>query len=160
MKYKEFLRIAGLLNQKFGITPLLFGSLGLERRLRKSLNADDIDVLIPERILRDEWERLIRLMTEEGYVLVDLREHEFQKADFKIAFAVLEGLTPFAGIDLREIPVVTDNGVRFLLLGLPDYLKVYEASLKDGYRIHVKNKQDQRKTDLIREALAGTGRQS
>ena len=154
MKYKEFLRIAGLLNQKFGITPLLFGSLGLEQRLRKSLNADDIDVLIPERILQDEWDRLARLMAEEGYALIDIHEHEFQKADFKIAFAVLEGLTPFAGIDLRNIPVMTDDGSRFLLLELPDYLKVYEASLQDGYRIHVKNKQDQKKIDLIREALA------
>ena len=50
MKYAEFLRVASLLNRELGVTPLLFGSLGLERRLHMDLNADDIDVLIPERL--------------------------------------------------------------------------------------------------------------
>lgn len=36
---------------------------------------------------------------------------------------------------------------------LEDYLKVYTASLKDGYRKDVKNKQDHNKIDLINQAL-------
>ncbi len=153
MKYVEFLHIAGLINERFGVIPLLFGSLGLEVRLQKCLNADDIDVLIPEKVIDDEWDKLVDLMTSEGYLLIDIEEHEFKKSDIKIAFADLEGLTPFAGIDISRIPVVSDTGASYLLLDLPDYLSVYEASLKDSYRINVKNKQDQIKIDIIKSVL-------
>ena len=40
---QKFLHIAGLLNEQLSTTPLLYGSLGLERRLSADLNADDID---------------------------------------------------------------------------------------------------------------------
>ena len=153
MKYAEFLQIAGVINKSLGVVPLLFGSLGLERRLNKSFHADDIDILIPESVLINEWDKLIVLMEEEGYHLVSTEEHEFKKSDVKIAFAMLEGLSPFAGIDISRIPIVSDGGVSFMLLELPDYLKVYEASLKDSYRINVKNKQDQMKIDVIKEVL-------
>ena len=46
-----------------------------------------------------------------------------------------------------------EGGVRYLLLDLQDYLKVYTASLKDSYRKNVKNKNDREKIDLINEAL-------
>ena len=71
-----------------------------------------------------------------------------------MAYADLEGLTSFAGIDPANVPVIEDGGSRFLLLELSDYLKVYEASSKDGYRKNVKNKQDHIKKSLIRKALA------
>ena len=41
---QKFLHIAGLLNEQLLTTPLLYGSLGLERRLSADLNADDIDL--------------------------------------------------------------------------------------------------------------------
>lgn len=50
---QKFLHIAGLLNEQLSTTPLLYGSLGLERRLSADLNADDIDVLILEKFLKD-----------------------------------------------------------------------------------------------------------
>lgn len=153
MKYTEFLHITDLIKKEFSVTPLLFGSLGLERRLHNNLSVDDIDILIPEVLLNDQWDKLVALMAEEDYLIVNIEEHEFKKSDIKIAFASLEGLSSFAGIDISQIPIVSDNGVDYLLLELSDYLKVYEASLKDGYRIQVKNKQDQIKIDLIRTAL-------
>lgn len=153
MKYSVFLHIARKLNHSLQITPLLFGSLGLERRLKMSLNADDIDVLIPERFIQDDWEALVKLMEEEGYVIVNTEEHEFECDGIHIAFAGIEGLKPFAGIEISNVPVISENGADFYLLELSDYLKVYTASSKDGYRKNVKNKQDQYKIDLIRQSL-------
>lgn len=153
MKYSVFLHIARKLNHSLQITPLLFGSLGLERRLKMSLNADDIDVLIPERFIQDDWEALVKLMEEEGYVIVNTEEHEFECDGIHIAFAGIEGLKPFARIEISNVPVISENGADFYLLELSDYLKVYTASSKDGYRKNVKNKQDQYKIDLIRQSL-------
>lgn len=150
---EKFLLIAKTLNENLNVVPLLFGSLGLEQRLGTNLNADDIDVLIPEKFLNGGWESIITVMSENGYTLYDVREHAFEKNGLSIAFASLESLSPFAGVDVEKIPVVEESGVRYLLLDLQDYLKVYTASLKDGYRKNVKNKNDQQKIDLINQAL-------
>lgn len=153
-KHEAFLHIAGLLNTKLHIIPLLFGSLGLEKRLNTDLQADDIDILIPESFITDDWDRLFSFMAADGYMLFDIEEHAFKKADICAAFASIENLTPFAGIDLRQIPTITENGIRYSLLTLSDYLKVYEASAQDGYRKNIKHKQDQQKIDLIKKALS------
>ena len=153
MKHEAFLQIAGSLNSDLHIIPLLFGSLGLQKRLNTDLYADDIDILIPEAYLTDGWDRLCSLMAAHGYALFDAEEHAFKKGEICAAFASIESLTPFAGVDLRQIPTVTENGVRYYLLTLSDYLKVYAASAKDGYRKNVKHKQDQHKIDLIKKAL-------
>lgn len=153
MKKAEFLKIAARLNERFNVVPLLFGSLGLEQRLNAGLNADDVDVLVPEALLSERWEELVGLMNDCGYALCDIREHEFKRAGLHTAFAAIESLTPFAGVDLTHIPIVEEGGVRYHLLDLQDYLKVYSASLKDGYRKDVKNKDDSQKIELIKAAL-------
>ena len=153
MKKKEFLSIAAVLNERLQIVPLLFGSLGLEQRLHADLHADDIDVLIPEVFLNEEWDRLVSVMNEQGYVLYDLHEHAFEKAGLSVAFASIESLTPFAGVDVGKIPMMEEAGVRYYLLDLQDYLKVYTESAKDGYRRDKKHKEDGEKVELIKKAL-------
>ena len=121
MKKKEFLHIAKLLNEKLHIVPLLFGSLGLEQRLHADLNADDIDVLIPEAFLNEKWDSIVTIMNDNGYVLYDSHEHAFEKAGLSFAFASIESLTPFAGIDQAEIPIIEEMGAHYYLLDLQDY---------------------------------------
>lgn len=150
----EFLHIAKILNKKLNVVPLLFGSLGLEQRLHTNLNADDIDVLIPEMFLNDKWSSIVDIMSENGYSLYDIHEHAFEKNGLSAAFASIESLVSFAGVDLEKIPVMEEDGIQYLLLDLQDYLKVYTASLKDGYRKNVKNKNDRQKIDLINQALS------
>ena len=154
LMYSGFIHIAGLLNDRFSVLPLLYGSLGLEQRLSVDLRADDIDVLLPKKYLKDDWSKLTALMEYAGYRLIDEHEHEFSNGTVTVAYAILESLPSFAGIDISDIPVIEDCGVRYLLLELSDYVKVYEASSKDGYRKNVKNKQDNEKIALIKEALA------
>ena len=147
--YQEFLKIAEKLN-KIGITPLLFGSLGLEQRLDIPLNPNDIDILIFD--LEKNWPDVVRLMKEEGYELYDLHEHAFKK-DFSVAFASLESLKEFANVDIRKIPIFTEGSIKHYLLDAENYLKVYKASLKDSYRQNKKNKKDSEKIKLIEEYL-------
>lgn len=102
----EFLHIAKILSEKLNVVPLLFGSLGLEQRLRTDLNADDIDVLIPEAFLNEGWDGVVRIMEENGYALYDVHEHAFEKSGVSMAFASIESLAPFAGVDIKNIPVI------------------------------------------------------
>lgn len=147
----EFLHVARLLNHALGFSPLLFGSLGLEQRLGMDLNADDIDVLIPERYLDDEWTGIVEVMENDGYMLYNLHEHAFRKQGISVAFASLESLTSFAHVDINAVPIIDDGTARYRLLELSDHLSVYSASLLDGYRR--KRKDDQHKIDLINQAL-------
>ncbi len=153
-KYNEFLRIAKLLNQMFSITPLLFGSLGLERRLGMDLSSEDIDILIPEKYLRDQWHRLHAMMERAGYTLIDMREHTFQKDQFKVAFAMIEDLKSFADVDIRLLALEKDKGATFYFMYLDDYRKVYRASSRDDYRMGKKYGADLKKLALIEQALA------
>ncbi len=150
----EFLLIAKEINKNMNIVPLLYGSLGLEQRLHINLNADDIDVLIPEIFLNEKWRIVVELMSKNGYSLYDIGEHAFEKNGLSIAFASIESLAPFADVDVKKIPVIRENGIYYKLLDMHDYLKVYTASLKDGYRKNVKNKNDKEKIDLINKALS------
>lgn len=153
MKKQEFLHIAKELNEKLNIVPLLFGSLGLEQRLHISLNAEDIDVLIPEEFLKEKWQYIVEVMHDNGYTLYDFYEHAFEKDGLSLAFASIESLKPFANVDISKIPLINENGIRYFLLELEDYLKVYTASSLDGYRKNIKNKQDNQKINLIVNAL-------
>ena len=153
MKKSAFLRLASILNTQLEIIPLLFGSLGLEQRLQMDLQPDDIDILIPEIYLAEKWPCIMHIMADSGYTLYDLHEHAFEKDGISVAFAPIESLAPFAGIGLAKIPIVTEMNCRYYLLDLPDYLKVYTASSRDGYRQQKKNKNDRQKIHLIQQAL-------
>ncbi|MDR2360390.1 MAG: endonuclease III domain-containing protein [Oscillospiraceae bacterium] len=151
--YGEFVAICGKLTEKFNITPLLFGSLGLQRRLNLDLHPDDIDVLLPEKIMTERWQELLELAEQSGWALIDLREHCFEKNGARIAFAAND-LKEYAGINTSETDTISDSGAEYQLLTLPQYLSVYEKSLTDDYRQGKKQGKDREKISLIRKALS------
>ena len=155
-KYNVFLELACQLNRKLEIIPLLYGSLGLEQRLHRDLRADDIDVLVPEIWLSNQWDNFAGFMQQQGFHLYDFHEHAFYRDRVSVAFASLESLSDFAGIEIAKIPMVRYNEIQYLLLDLEDYRKVYTASSHDGYRKDKKNKDDVAKLRLIDMALRGS----
>ena len=149
-KYLKFLLNARELNEKFNITPLLYGSLGLEILSDSSLNADDIDILIPEVYVKGEkWIDFKAYLESNGYVLIDEHEHTFRKSNTDFSYASIENLKEFAGIDIGDIGKKQDNDADYLLLSLEQYLRVYEKSSQDGYRVNKKEKQDNAKIKFI-----------
>lgn len=149
-----FFNHTAFLNRQFGIVPLMYGSLGLEYLTTVDLNADDIDILIPETFLNERWNEFQMALETEGYVLTDVSEHTFEKDGVSYSFAGIENLTPFAGIAMDEIEVRKKGDVTFRLLTLTQYLTVYLASEKDGYRVHERGKKDCEKIELIRKRIA------
>ena len=152
-KLDQFCVLARSLNEHLRITPLLYGSLGLEQRLGQDLGADDTDILIPEVWLSERWEALHAFMAEQGYRLYDLHEHAFCRDGISTAFAAIESLWNFAGIDIAKIPEIRYNNSCYFLLELEDYHRVYTASSFDGYRKDKKQKNDAGKLALIEAAL-------
>ena len=150
---QAFFETAKLLNDKFEIVPLMYGSLGLEYITGENLNADDIDILIPKVFINERWKEFANALENEGYVLIDEHEHTFEKNNIHYSYAQLEELEQFAGISVAEIKKVCKKDVRFRVLSLEQYLKVYQASAKDGYRIQVREKKDHEKIAFIEERM-------
>lgn len=152
-KYELFLDNAEILNNKFRIIPLLYGSLGLEILTDEKLNSDDIDILIPEIFLSDRWEEFRSYLESINYELIDLHEHTFLINNEKISYASVENLEPFAGIKIENLNTYRGNDSLYKLLTLRQYLMVYQKSSLDGYRMNKKEKQDNKKIELIKRKL-------
>ena len=153
MKKAMFFENAKLLYDRFGIVPLMYGSLGLEYITNENLNADDIDILISEIFITDRWNEFKDFLISEGYVLIDEHEYTFQKNNISYSYASIEELKSFTGIELSDIEQRCSNGIMFKLLSLDQYLKVYRASAKDGYRVTVREKKDNDKIAFIEKQL-------
>ena len=152
-KFNLFLENARFLSDKFGIVPLLYGSLGLEYLTGDALGSDDIDILVPRAFITERWHEFKSLLEAQGYVLVDEHEHTFVHDGVAYSYADIEGLESFAGINTKDIEIHEVDGVRFLLLSLEQYLAVYKQSSKDGYRVNVRQKKDADKIRFIESKL-------
>ena len=153
MKKAMFFENAKLLCDRFGIIPLMYGSLGLEYITNESLNADDIDILIPGIFVDERWNEFSGFLMSRGYALLDEHEHTFEKNGILYSYASVEELNSFAEIELCDIRQLRSDGVSFRVLSLEQYLKVYRASAKDGYRITVRKKKDNDKIIFIEKKL-------
>jgi hypothetical protein len=149
----EFLRITCRINSELNIEPVLFGSLGLQMISGFHLDPQDIDVLVPVSYLQNKWNVLKTTLEDLGYQLFNLREHEFHKDGFKVAFAHEEDLLEFAGVDFRNLEVATYEGCRYRQLSLRDFLTVYSRSAQDGYRRSKNNNKDLQKIELLKTLL-------
>ena len=153
MKRKMFFENAKLLYDRFGVIPLMYGSFGLEYITDGDLNSDDLDILISEAFITERWKEFKSFLISEGYALTDEDEHTFQKNGISYSYASIEELKSFVGIDVADIEQRYGNGVRFYVLSLEQYLKVYRASVRDGYRINVRKKKDNDKIAFIEKYL-------
>ena len=67
------------------------------------ISADDIDVLLPETWLSEQWSAFQTLLQAEDWRLIDAHEHTFEKRGVHCSFAALEELETFAGVPIPEI---------------------------------------------------------
>ena len=152
-KINLFIENARLLSDKFGVVPLLYGSLGLEYLTRDVLGVDDIDILVPRVFITERWHEFKSLLEAQGYVLADEHEHTFVRDGVAYSYADIEDLESFAGIRMKDIEMREADGVSFLMLSLEQYLAVYKKSSKDGYRVNVRQKKDADKIRFIESKL-------
>lgn len=134
----------------------MYGSLGLEYITNGILNSDDIDILIPEVFIDERWNEFNGFLVSNGYELADEHEHTFLKSGVYYSYASVEELESFADIAPSDIEQRWNDGIRFKVLSLKQYLRVYRTSVKDGYRITVRKKKDIEKIAFIEKQLKST----
>lgn len=127
-KFTAFLEIANVLN-KHNIVPVIYGSLGLYRIVGQLDEINDIDIIIPNENLIDNFEVLKRAMDEVGYKQDAHYPHEFTKGEGQIGFEPESDLKEL-GIDSQKLKVTKLNDSKFKELEPKDYLLVYRRNLK------------------------------
>ena len=112
--FEEFKTICFHLN-RVGITPTLMGSLGLEFRTKENWEPSDIDIHVPgdprgweapDHLRIYDWDKIMKVMKDLGYVLIDIHEHEFQKDRVSVEFGSIDSLPDFAGVSESDIELI------------------------------------------------------
>lgn len=152
-KFEIFLEVGRGLNKTFNVVPVLFGSLGLYRRIGEYEQANDIDILIPEELISKRWGELIYFMQDLGFKLADQKEREFSREGEWVGFAGQEDLPKRAEINLSDLEISNKDGVVFKELTAEQFLKVYELMLRDKYRQEKLGKDDKKKIELIKNYI-------
>ncbi len=152
-KFEIFLEISRGLNKVFNVVPVLFGSLGLYRRIGEYGMANDIDILIPEELISKRWGELICFMQDLGFELEDEKEHEFSRKGESVGFAKQEDLLEKTEINLSNLEISNEDGVVFKGLAAEHFLAVYELMLRDNYRQEKLGKDDKKKIELIKNYI-------
>lgn len=154
--------MAKLPNRAFGAYAARAGRFFVFRRADENIrgvqtgeviSADDIDVLLPETWLSEQWSAFQTLLQAEDWRLIDAHEHTFEKRGVHCSFAALEELETFAGVPISEIETRAESGAKYRLLSVKQYLAVYKASAKDGYRVNTRGKKDAEKIALLEKLV-------
>ena len=75
---------------------------------------------------------------------------------YLISYASIEELESFVDISINDIKQANIGEISFKILSLKQYLKVYQTSIKDGYRVNIRQKKDNKKIELIKNKLKNT----
>ena len=159
--FDEFKTICLYLN-KVGITPTLMGSLGLEFISKEDWDPSDIDIHVPgdprgweapDELRIYDWDKIMAVMKEVGYNLIDVHEHEFKKNGVSVEYGTIDSLYDFAGISESDIELIQLNGIKFRVPSLKQFLNIYEASSKDSYRNNNNNNKDFKKIAWLNSHL-------
>ncbi len=160
-KIKVFLTIAEKLNSTLNSKPIIYGSLGLSLVIDTEIKTDDIDLLIEASIFSSDLQTIHQIMMSMGYKCTDVEENAFSNGTFKIGIAHDGDLMAFCGVNPGKLETIKSTTVirnvtqtvTYRALGLEDYLRVYQASSRDGYRKEKRMKNDSAKIALIKAVM-------
>lgn len=137
----EFLSKVLEILKELNIKPVVYGSFGVAAYLGDFKNFEDIDLLVEDEFLNNGWGEFRRLFESKGFSLTGEKEHEFEFNGKKVGFASKDILIKDIIInDFSEL--IQYKNMDALTLTPGDFLKAYQFSVKDGYRIKTRGKKD------------------
>jgi hypothetical protein len=136
------------------IKPVIYGSFGVANYLGDYKKFEDIDILIDDEFLNIKWEKFNEVLESNNFSLIDKKEHEFELDDKKVGFASKDILLRDKIIS-NYSELIQYKNTDALTLTTGDFLKAYEFSVKDGYRINARGKKDEDIVNRLKTYLNG-----
>jgi len=155
-KFETFLLIAKHLNKSFGVIPILFGSLGLNRTIGEFKKSNDIDILLPDEFVNGRFKDLVDLMR-----ILDIRFKREIKEENEYEFAGKREIVSFGGeadllvkleMDPGGLKISQMEGASFKEFSPGQYLELYQFLAKNKNRRR-ENKKDSEKIRLIKKYI-------
>lgn len=142
---------------KLNIAPVIYGSFGASLYLGNFKKFGDIDILIEDNYISNDWEEFKKTLEVDGFTLINEKEHEFAFNGKQVGFAgksilIRDGIIK----DYKDLVRYKDTNAHTLTPA--DFLRAYEFSLKDGYRLNNRAKNDQDIILKLKDYIAANGK--
>jgi len=128
--------------KELNIKPVIYGSFGVATYLGNFKDFEDVDILIEDEFINEKWEEFLELFELNGFNLINEKEHEFEFNGKKVGFASKNILIRDKIIN-NFLELVQYKNKDAFTLTPEGFLKAYEFSVKDGYRINTRGKKDE-----------------
>lgn len=130
-KYIAFTDVARLINIRLEEIPILYGSLGVEFRVKKDMKCRNINLMLSNELISDKWESLVDLMSVAGFSLKSEKDRLFEREGMELTVSNTEELSAYAGIDVHTFEKINDFA-EFYLPKVCDFLEIYNYKSKDN----------------------------
>jgi len=149
---KTLIEATQILNEKFQVIPLLYGSFALEEVLDKDYQAHDIDLLIPKEVLKNKIE-LIEAFVMNGFTYFNQEVLTFEKNGIEIEISNLEEWIKNSNWDIEENTLIDQDHIQYQLLSAKNLERLYQFLISDKRRSKEKKQKDQEKLNDLKKFL-------
>ena len=149
---KTLIEVTQILNEKFQVIPLLYGSFALEEALDKDYQAHDIDLLIPKEVLNNKIE-LIEAFVMNGFTYFNQEVLTFEKNGIEIEISNLEEWIKNSNWNIEENTMIHQDNIQYQLLSARNLEKLYKFLISDKRRSKEKKQKDQEKLNDLKKFL-------
>ena len=149
---KTLFEVTQILNEKFQVIPLLYGSFALEEVLKKDYHARDIDLLIPIEVLKNKIE-LIEAFVMKGFTYFNQEVLTFEKNGIEIEISNLEEWTKNSNWIIEENTLIHQDNIQYQLLSAKNLERLYQFLMSDKRRSKEKKQKDQEKLNDLKKFL-------
>jgi hypothetical protein len=141
-----------LLNQKYNIQPVLYGSFALEKVTQTSFQAKDIDLLIPSYLL-ERKKQLILLFTTHGFEYIQKEVLTFRKDAIDVELADYDKWDFLCEFKQTQNRIMKTGEATYILMGKHNLLKLYHYLYKDRSRSILKHQEDIKKLKALNRLI-------
>lgn len=151
--FEIFTKITQSLN-KIGITPIIYGSLGLYLIVGEHGKIGDIDIIISDTEFKTKWKKIIKEFESHGYFIDIDHIYEFIGKKPYIGFSSVSEIIKM--IKSFKTETINNGSIKYKQLSVEAYLKLYKKGMENKHRfakIH-KRRSDLKKIKLCENYLS------
>jgi hypothetical protein len=149
---RVFSKLVSGLN-RMGITPIVYGSLGLAFLIKKQIPINDIDMILLDDDFDNRWEDICKFLIKDMKYAIDPEHKQEFLNDILVSFMSVSDIRKLTKINISQLQKTARKEITYYNLTLNQHLNIYKNGLLNKFRRQKKEKDDKNKIDLIRRYL-------
>jgi len=149
---RVFSKLVSGLN-RMGITPIVYGSLGLAFLIKKQIPINDIDIILLDDEFNNRWNDIRKFLTKDMKYTTDPEHKQEFLNDIFVSFMSVSDIRKLTEINISQLQKTIKNKISYYNLTPNQHLDIYKNGLLNKFRRQKREKDDKNKIDLIRKYL-------